>query len=148
MSALADRLLSPENRPRLVEGCATLVETEVQAKKGLSGIAVKGAFAIVTKLKPGIIPDAIDRLLDDFVEELAPFYDEYQASETQDFASYLNANPTLVADKLLGVTDRRIQRVDKAPIKKAYQKLRPSGERYVAAAVPGLARVIEPHLKD
>ena len=146
MATLAEILLAPSTRPRLVDDCVDLVDREVDTKSGLSGLAVKGAYTVVKKVKPGIIREAVDRLLDEFVSRLEPFHAAFQQKGGGDFAAHLAGQPAQVADALLGVTDRRIARADNATIKKAYEKLRPMGEKHVQAAVPGVGRVVARYL--
>lgn len=146
MSNLEEVLLDPARRGRVVADCVALVESEVGAKSGLSGMAVKGAFAVVRKLKPGIIRDAVDHLLDEFVKRLAPFYADFSGSGSGSLESFLSGRAGQVANALLGVTDARAARAQNATIKKAYEKLRPSGLKHVEAAVPGIAQVISKHV--
>jgi hypothetical protein len=134
-------------RPAVIADCVRLVDAEVAAKSGLSGLAVKGAFAVVKKVKPGIIREAVDALLDDFVARLAPFFDAYQhARPALGFGSFLGNQAAQVASALLGVTDARVQRSDHRTIRMSYEKLRPTGQRHVEAAVPGIGRVLDAHL--
>jgi hypothetical protein len=146
MTQLADLLLTPKQRPGLIKNCASLIDNEVHAKTGLTGLAVKGAFALVKKVKPGIIQDAIERLIDDFVSVLEPSYITFKEEEHSEFDAFLCTRPLEIADQLLAVTDRRIQKANIAVIQKAYQKLRPSGEKYVAQAVPGLAKILASYI--
>ena len=67
MSKLSEILLVPGNRPKVIADCGKLVEEEVESKGGLTGLAVKAAFAVVKAVKPGFVPEAIDHMLDDFV---------------------------------------------------------------------------------
>jgi hypothetical protein len=108
MSTLSEILLVPGNRPKVVADCVRLIEEEVDSKGGLTGLAVKGAFALVKAVKPGFVMEACDSMLDDFVRRLEPFHAAAK-------------NPTL---------------------KKAYEKLRPTGKKHVEAAVPRIGRLI------
>src|SRR5262245_32246922 len=75
---LKDILLADDKRPQTLGDCVQLVESEVASKSGLTGIAVKGAFAVVKAVKPGFVREAVDHLLDEFVQQLEPFYAEWQ----------------------------------------------------------------------
>ncbi|MBI5508787.1 MAG: hypothetical protein HY903_08550 [Deltaproteobacteria bacterium] len=144
MATLKELLLAPAVRPKVIDDCVTLVDDEVAAKSGLAGLAIKAAYAIVKKVKPGIIREAVDHLLDDFVARLEPFYAEsLQAKSPVD--SYFGARAEAIADALLGVTDARAERAKNKTIKAAYDKLRPTGVKHTAAAVPGVARLIGRH---
>ena len=146
MPELKEILLTTECRPRVIDDCVQLIDDEVRGKKGLAAIPVKGAYGLVKKIKPGIIREAVDRLLDDFVAQLEPFHGSYVDEQATDFAAYLSARESEVANALLGVTDRRIGNADKKAIRKAYEKLRPTGEKHVRAAVPGVGRVMAGYL--
>lgn len=142
---LKDQLLTAEKRPQLLTDCEKLIDEEVASKSGLSGIAVKTAFAMVKAVKPGIIRESIDALIDEFVEKMEPFYTAQQSS-TQGVEPYFSTRAGEVADALLSVTDARAARAKNATIKKAYESLRPKGKQHVEAAVPRLARLLAKHV--
>jgi hypothetical protein len=144
---LKDVLLTPEKRPAVVADCEQLVEDEVQSKGGVSGAAIKIAFKTVKAVKPGIIREVVDGLLDDFVGRMEPFYAQYQQNPNghSGIESYANARGSEIADALLGVTDDRAQRSKNRTLKSAYEKLRPMGKKQVEAAMPRLGRVLTRH---
>lgn len=147
MTALKDILCSPDKRPQVVRDAARLVETEVDAKGGLSGLAIKAAFKTVTKLKPGLVPEVIDSLLERFVEQLEPFYKEWvDGGKKEPFDSFLNGRKSRVANALLGVTDARARQVANPTLKKSYDALRPQGEKQVEAAIPGMGKTLGKYL--
>ncbi|MBK8013262.1 MAG: hypothetical protein IPK13_18140 [Deltaproteobacteria bacterium] len=147
MSTLKETLLTTEKRPRLVQDTAALVEREVSAKGGISGIAIKTGYKAVKALKPTLIEEAIDSLLDEFVVELEPFHTEWEGvGKSPSFDRYLEQRPQAVATALLRVTDRRALHVSHRTIKKTYDALRPHAEKNVIAAVPGLGRVLAKNL--
>jgi hypothetical protein len=148
-TTLNEILLAGGKRARVTDDCVQLIDDEVRSKTGLGGVAVKGAYAVVKKLSPNIIRDAVDKLLDDFVSRLEPFYADFRANgggSQSGFSDFLVQRKHAVADALLGVTDRRIQNAKNRTIGKAYEKLRPTGEKHVQAAVPGVGRVVERYL--
>ncbi len=143
MASLKELLLTPETRPKVVRDASQLVEDEVGSKGGISGIAIKASYKMVKGVKPSLIHDAVDSLIDRFVDRLEPFYTEWvAANKSPSFSAFLDARSSKVANALLGVTDDRAQHMSNATIKKAYQTLRPQGEKHVTAAVPGLGRVL------
>src|SRR5579863_5054621 len=79
MGTLQDKLLAPALRPQVVSDCARLIDEEVAAKSGLSGLAIKGAFAVVKAVKSGIVPEVVDSLLPSFAEKLEPIYSAWAA---------------------------------------------------------------------
>ncbi len=144
MTSLKDTLLTSENRPKVIADAVALVEAEVQGKSGLSGMAIKAAFAAVNKMKPALVRDAVDTLLDRFVARLEPFFAEWDSSgRSGSFGAHLNREPNRVANALLAVTDARAREIQSGPVKGAYERLRPTGEKNVEAAVPGLARALD-----
>lgn len=143
MSELKEILLNENTRPQLVNDCVQLIDEEVRQRSGLSGIAIKGGYKIVCKVKPGIIRSAVDHLIDEFVEQLSPFYSRFSTDGgAGDFSGYLTARKSEVASALLGVTDRRIGGARNAGVRKAYEKLRSMAQKQVETAVPGVGRVM------
>lgn len=148
MSTLNEILCSPENRPKVVQDAARLVDDEVKDKGGLSGVAIKAGYKTVKTIKPSIITDAVDGLLDRFVERLEPFHEEWQnGGKNGGFDAYLLGRKNEVANALLSVTDDRARNVDNRTIKKAYEKLRPQGEKNVVEAMPRFSRMIGSYVK-
>jgi hypothetical protein len=145
MATLTQILLAPGRRPTVIVGCAELVDSEVASKSGLTGLAVKAAYLVVKKVKPGIIRDAVDSLLDEFVIRMEPFYAECLTAG-QPVEAFFGARAEAIANALLGVTDLKAARAKNRTIKAAYEKLRPTGLKHTAAAVPGIARLIRKHL--
>jgi hypothetical protein len=141
MPTLSDILLVPGNRPKVIADCNTLIQEEVDSKGGLSGLAVKAAFAVVKAVKPGFITEAVDHMLDDFVKRLEPFWADAQA-KNEPVGAVMNARAGEVADSLLTISDERAARARNQGVKKAYEKLRPSAKKNVEAAVPRLGRLI------
>ncbi len=138
---LEQTLLSPAKRPQLLGDCERLIDEEVASKSGLTGVAVKTAFAMVKAVKPGIIRESVDGLIDEFVATMEPFFTAQQSSG-QGVEAYFTARAPAVADALLGVTDKRAARAKNATLKKGYDTLRPKGKQHVEAAIPRLSRLI------
>jgi hypothetical protein len=142
MPTLTDILLVPGNRPKVIADCVQLIQEEVDSKGGLTGLAVKGAFAIVKAVKPGFVSEAVDHMLDDFVKRLEPFWADAQA-KNEPVGPLLSARAPQVADALLAISDERAARAKNQNIKKAYEKLRPTGKKHVEQAVPRVGRLIQ-----
>ena len=141
MPNLNDILLVPGNRPKVVADCGKLIEEEVDSKGGLTGLAVKAAFAVVRAIKPGFVNEAVDHMLDDFVNRLEPFWAEAQ-TRNEPIGPLLNGKASQVADALLTISDERAAKSTNGTLKKAYEKLRPAGKKHVEAAVPRIGRLI------
>lgn len=142
MATLTDILLVPGNRPKVVADCVQVINEEVDSKGGLTGLAVKGAYHVVKAIKPGFINEAVDHMLDDFVKRLEPFYAEAQA-KNEPVGPLLNARAPQVSDALLAISDERASRSTNQTLKKAYEKLRPTGKKHVEQAVPRVGRLIQ-----
>ena len=147
MANLKEALAKPGVRPQVVADCEKLIESEVKGKGGLSGIAIKGGFAMVKAIKPGVINESVENLLDGFIERLEPFYQKFLATKpAPTFSAMLVSDKSNVAEALLGFTDDKAQSAKNATMKKAYEKLRPSAKEHVQAAVPGLGKVIDKYV--
>jgi|SRR5581483_698761 len=146
MPTLAEKLLKPDVRPRVITDCVQLIDDEVRDKSGLGGIAIKAGYAVVKAVKPGIIPETLDAMFDDFVARLEPLYAEWQKNPATPFPSYLDPRAGQAADALLSISDERARVAKNQTLKKAYEKLRPTGKKQVEAAVPRLGRMISKYL--
>src|SRR5262245_6719332 len=144
MPTLKEILLVPGNRPKVVADCVTLVQEEVDSKGGLSGLAIKAAYAVVKAVKPGFISEAIDHMLDDFVGKLEPFWADAQA-KNEPVGALMNARAGEVADSLLSISDARAARAKNQGVKKASEKPPPTGKKTVEAAAPRPGRLAAKH---
>lgn len=52
---LKEILLDETKRPAVVTDMQQLIDEEVEAKSGVSGLAIKGGYGLVKKVKPGKI---------------------------------------------------------------------------------------------
>jgi hypothetical protein len=148
VAKLAEMLLKPEVRPNLVRDCAQVVDEEVSSKSGLSGLAIKAAYKIVKGIKPTIISESVDGMIDDMVGNLEGFWAEYeQSGKAQPFDQYAGARRGVVADALLKVSDDRAAKTRHQTLKGAYEKLRPTGKKNVEEAVPRVAALVGRYAK-
>jgi hypothetical protein len=147
MAKLSEILLDASRRKQVVADFAALIDSEVHGKGGLSGIAVKGAYAVTKKIKPGIVSEVVEKLADAFAEKVDPFYqDHLKGGLGKDFVAYLVGRSSEVSQALLSITDARAKATTNRTMRSAYDALRPSGIKHVEAAIPGIARVIKSHL--
>jgi len=146
MATLVEKITAPDVHPQVVEGCLSLIESEVASKRGLSGAAVKTGYKVVKALKPGMIKDVVTKLLPDFARALQPMYEQSGAPAADDsgtvFSEYLVAHQDQAADALLSVTDAKAANANNKTLKKTYERLRGGAKTHVTAAVPGLARTL------
>lgn len=143
---LCEQIGVEPTRGEVVGECTSLVDREVKAKSGMSGIAIKGAYGTVKKIKPGFVNSAVDGLLDGWLEKLEPYYAEWRGKGAGSFADHVSARSEDVAEALLEVTDERAETSKHRTAAKLYKKLRPSAKRNVVEAVPNLGVLIERHL--
>ena len=143
---LAEALAGDDKRPQLISDCVELVDSEVRSKSGMSGIAIKGAYGAVKKIKPGFVKNVVDSLMDDWLEKLEPHHQGWNGSGP--FADYVRKHDDAVAEDLLTVTDARAAKSDNRTAKKLYGKLRPSAKKNVAGAVPKLGALVDKHLSS
>lgn len=140
MSSLNEILTRPGTRTQVIADCERLIDEEVSSK-GLTGIPIKAAYAVVKAIKPGFVPEVIDHMLEDFAVKLDPLYQQAVA-KNEPVAAYFSARQSEVAEALLGITDARSERAKNPTLKSAYAKLRPTGKKHVEAAVPRIGRLV------
>ncbi len=150
MATLKELVLAEGNRPKILKDSADVLQAEVNKKTGVTGMLIKGGFKVIRKLENGkMIEKAVDFLLDDFVDALEPFYEDYASSadaEKQTFAAYLEARREKVANALLGVTDAKRKRAKNKVLIKIYDKLRPVALRNVEEGVPAVGQLIQKYI--
>jgi len=146
---LSDALTRPPVRTRVIDDCSKLIDEEIAAKGGLTGIAFKGAYRLVKAVRATFVRDVIDAMLDEWVSSLEPFHEEWRTGGGRaSLADFLSARREAVAEKLLEVTDSRAQRVRTVSIKSLYARLRPTAKRHEEEAVPRLGSVVERRLRE
>jgi hypothetical protein len=142
---LSERLQNEQITASIAADCTELIDGQVAAKGGISGLALKATYGVVKGVDANYIPGAIQRLLPEAIAALDPLWDE--GVQTGDPVAHLTQNCDRTADTLLGVTDAKIQRVKNGLICSSYSKLRKSVKGDIAAAVPGLAQIIGKHVQ-
>lgn len=144
-TTLKATLLDSDRRPAVIADLQVLVDQEVADKGGLSGGIIKTGYAAVKKVKSDLVETALDKMLDDFVNTLEPYWAFHQTQPSSDFGSYLAERPEEVSNALLAVTDRRAERSSREAVKSVYNKLRPKAQENVIEALPRLGRTLEKH---
>lgn len=143
MPALSDVIKNPDKRRAVVDDGVEVIEKEVADKSGLSGMAIKAAFATVKKIKPGFIGGSLNHLLDDFARQVDPFWAKCQ-EEKADARSYFVKNGSAIANALLKITDDRAKKAA-GPARSAYDQLRPKAVEHVTVAMPRLGDLVKKH---
>lgn len=145
---LRQKLTTAETRGKVIQDCVRLIDQEVGSKRGVLALPLKAGYKVIQGVKPGFVGQCVDFLLDDFCDALNPFYETWNGKDPKPaLAVELGQQAPTVSDALLGVTDRRAQRSTNGTLKKLYNKLRGTAKKHVEAALPGLARTIEPYVK-
>jgi hypothetical protein len=141
MGTLRELASDPTKRKQLLDDAITTVDAEVGEKGGISGMAIKAAYAMAKGVAPGIVRKAIDVMTDEFLDALQPFYDQAKAQGVP-LRTYLEPKKPEAANALLAITDARANQEQGGTLKKGYEKLRPTAQKHVEQAVPRLADML------
>jgi hypothetical protein len=144
MGSLSEVIQDPARRKKVVDDCVALIDAEVGDKGGLSGMAIKAAFATVKGVKPGIIPMSMDHLLDDFSKQVDPFWAECQQKGEQPRAFFARRKSD-IANALLKITDDRAKKSSHTTLVKAYNGLRDKAVEHIGTAMPRFADLVQKH---
>ena len=144
MGSLVETIKDDAKRRAVVDDCVNLLNAEVSSKRGLSGVAIKAAFKTVKGLRPGMVPMAMNHLLDDFATQIDPIWAECESSG-QAPRTFFSSRKSQVANALLSITDERGRKSDHKVLVKAYKSLRPKAIQHIGDAIPRLADLIAKH---
>ena len=149
MSSLNDIIKDGSKRNQVIADCVNALEGEIEKKSGITGMAVKQGYKAVSGREEGkLIPNAIDKLLDGFIEKLEPYYVAYMqedAAGRPSFSEYLKSREDSVTESLLEVTDEKANNTDKAMLVTAYNTLRPMAANQVKQGLPVVGEIVEKH---
>ena len=143
--SLGDAINEPNKKAAIVADCCKLVDEEVSAKSGLSGLAVKAGYHTVKGVSPGFIAEVVEKLLPEFAGQIDAMWEEGKKSGNA--GGHLVSNKSRVADALLSVTDAKAKNAKSAVVRGTYEKLRGSAKKNVEDAVPRLGRLVEKYTK-
>jgi hypothetical protein len=144
MASLPEVLSSDAKKTLVVDDCCTLIDSEVEDKGGLSGLALKAGYAAVKNIKPGFIRHVVTDLLPEFAVAMDPIFQEAKTRAVP-VAAHFNANSGRVADALLSITDEKAKRSTSGVVKGTYERLRGTAKKNVEAAIPRLGKLLEKH---
>lgn len=142
---LSQQILTANNKPMVVDDCCKMIDHQLAAKSGMSGMALKTAFAALKGIQPGYIPYIVENLLPHFLTALDPLWN--QGIEKGDPAAYLNAHASETADAMLSITDARVKHTKRQIIRGTYEKFRGSAKKHVEEAVPELVNIVDKYTK-
>ena len=120
--------------------------SHVGAANTICSKRIKAAFTVVNKVDPRFVHLAVSSLIDEFIHAMDPTYASYKRDGKNGLRAYWIQEKTNLADSLLQVADKRMNRAHNKVLKKAYSKLRPSGLKHVEASVPAIADVISKYV--
>jgi len=140
---LSDIHLNENHRETFVDDCVKLIDQQVAAAPGLGGLALKAAYSTVKGIRADYCAQVLDQLLPEISIALDPMWTE--AKNNGNPVEYLTQRKGEVADELLQISDKRVEKSTRAMVKGAYAKLRPSAKTYVENGVPDLAEIINKH---
>jgi len=146
MKTLADILGAPGHQAGLVADMVELIETHVAHRKGLRGISLRTALAMLKAARPNLLAQAAIRLLPAFTAALEPLYQRFCNSGAPDFAAYLLKHASEAESALLATADTRVATLSNAPIKAGYARLRGAAEEEVHHAMPAVAALLGRYL--
>jgi hypothetical protein len=141
-ATLQQILLTPDNQPKVIADCRTLIDQEISDKSGFSGTAVKLAYKTVTSFATGYLNDTVRDLVPQMVDKLEPYWADFSTSGSSEFSDYLVKRGGEVSEALLSVTDDVATRSDKPVIIKAYRSVRSNAAKNVEAALPRLGELV------
>jgi hypothetical protein len=139
--------LAETDRDLVIRDSAKLIDAEVGSKSGVTGLALRGGYKVVKRLRGGrMIEEAVDYLLDDFTDALDPMYQEFlESDDDTSFERFLRSRTSEAADALLAITDGKAKRAENKVLLKTYNKLRGQAKKHVEDALPGVGRLIDDH---
>jgi hypothetical protein len=143
MATLQDILLTPENKPHVMDDCVQLIDAEMATKSGVSGTAVKLAYKTANTFASGYIRVMVEALAPEMIVKLEPFWADFTASGAGDFGDYLVKHGDEVSEALLSVTDAHAETSTRPTILKAYRAVRGSAAKHVTAALPALGALVQ-----
>jgi hypothetical protein len=141
-ATLQEFLLTPENQPKVIADCHTLIQEEISDKSGISGATVKLAYKTVNTFAPGHVNYLLESLLPGIVDKLEPYWADFSASGGSGFGDYLAKRGDEVAEALLSVTDARAAASERPTIIRAYRSVRGSAAKHVQAALPHVGDLV------
>jgi len=142
-ATLRQTLLAPDTQPQVVADCQQMIQQEISDKSGISGTAVKLAYKTVNTFAPGHVNHMVESLLPEMVDQLEPFWADFNASGGAEFGDYLSKRGEEVSEALLSVTDARAAASSRPTITKAYGSVRGSATKHVTAALPQVGVLVQ-----
>ncbi len=141
--SLREELLAEGTRDAFVAEARAVLDAEVKAKRGPGGMMIKGAYKTVNAVHASFVDSVLRALLPDFLADLQPHWDAFQADGSEDFGKYLAQHGDAAADSLLAVVDRRAEGSSYKSVVKLYGQLRGQAHKHVVQALPAVGELIQ-----
>ncbi|MBX2800904.1 MAG: hypothetical protein KTR31_24700 [Myxococcales bacterium] len=141
--ALVEAMEDPAKRGAILAGCEKLVQDEVAATTGMSGVALRAGFKAFRSLRPDMLRRALERLVPLFLPVIQR---HWEAAGDRGPGTHFASRRDDIADELLAVTDGLAERASNRVLVRTYRTLRGRARHYVVAAVPKIPDVVLPHL--
>lgn len=142
MTTLADILLAPARRDRLMRQTADWIERYVHEKPGLRGMALRTGLAAAKSGRADIVERAVARLLPECADALEPLYQRFLAGGGGDFGAFLRQHADEAAAAIMAVTDQRVAASSHRALATGYRRLRGTLEHEVRGLLPDIAAMI------
>lgn len=142
-ATLEEILLAPGIQPKVIEDCFVLIDQEIADKSGVSGTAVKLAYKTVTSFAPGYLRDRMEEMLPQIVDQLQPFWADFNAAGGSAFGDYLAKRGDEASEAMLSVTDAMAGKSERPTILKAYKTVRGGAIKHVEAALPRVGDMVQ-----
>jgi hypothetical protein len=141
--SLPDILQRDGVQQQVAADCQALVEHELSGKSGVSATAVKVAYKAVTTFASGYYASTVENMVPQLLEQLQPFWSDFQASGGGQFGEYLVKRGEEVSEALLEVTDDMAQGSPRGSIVKAYKAVRDGAGKHIEAGLPAIGAMVE-----
>lgn len=147
MGWMVEALMAPEKRRAVALDVTHAIDQEVEAKSGLGGLALKGAYKIARATNRDFVPNTVEKLLPEFAAKLEPIVDDHRrAAADVPLEAWFAQKAGAVADALLALTDERARHSAAGAVRTAYERMRPSAKKHVEEAVPRIGELLARHL--
>ena len=139
--SLSEKLLAPTVRPAVAADLAQTIDAEVSAKKGLTGAAIKTAYAGAKKKVD------VASALNDNMEQITAIFDPYWESfgGQGDFGAYLAGRGDEVSADILEIADARAQATSRDQLSKVYGTFRGKAADLIKASLPAVGATLQKH---
>jgi hypothetical protein len=120
-----------------------VVESELAKKSGVSAAAIKLAYKAVSSFAPGYYAQTVELIVPPSLEQLQPYWADFQAAGGGSFGDYLAKRGPEVTESMLKVTDDMAKDSEKAVVVKTYASVRGGAAKHIEPALPAVGALVE-----